>query len=197
MGWLRVPFYGVPRFLDSCIAGHDNDGNGNDTGNWYNDGHGHGTHVAGIAAGSGRQSGACHGSYNYIGVAPEAQLIIVRRWGLTDGDEGTTSSPISAPSASLTIDAIRYLFNEARKINMPLVINGSYGAFTQFMGGDGSESLSIDSILTNNSQGRAISWLAATRSTIAYPSDSGRSLFLAFRGKGAQGTKRPGTKNHA
>ena len=29
------------------IDGDDNDGNGNDTGNWYQDGHGHGTHVAG------------------------------------------------------------------------------------------------------------------------------------------------------
>lgn len=29
------------------ISGDDNDGSGNDTGNWYQDGHGHGTHVAG------------------------------------------------------------------------------------------------------------------------------------------------------
>jgi serine protease len=35
------------------IAGHDNDGNGNDTGNWYQDGFGHGTHVAGTIAGIG------------------------------------------------------------------------------------------------------------------------------------------------
>ncbi|WP_274054108.1 S8 family serine peptidase [Thalassomonas haliotis] len=34
----------------SNVTGDDNDGNGNDTGNWYNDGHGHGSHVAGTIA---------------------------------------------------------------------------------------------------------------------------------------------------
>ena len=34
-------------YQGSNISGDDNDGNGNDTGNWYQDGHGHGTHVAG------------------------------------------------------------------------------------------------------------------------------------------------------
>ena len=40
-------------YTASNISGDDNDGNGNDTGNWYNDGHGHGTHVAGTIAGIG------------------------------------------------------------------------------------------------------------------------------------------------
>ncbi|WP_305852102.1 pre-peptidase C-terminal domain-containing protein [Aliikangiella sp. G2MR2-5] len=40
-------------YTASNIDGDDNDGNGNDTGNWYNDGHGHGTHVAGTIAGIG------------------------------------------------------------------------------------------------------------------------------------------------
>ena len=34
-------------YQGSNISGDDNDGSGNDTGNWYQDGHGHGTHVAG------------------------------------------------------------------------------------------------------------------------------------------------------
>ena len=34
----------------SNVTGDDNDGNGNDTGNWYDDGHGHGSHVAGTIA---------------------------------------------------------------------------------------------------------------------------------------------------
>jgi serine protease len=40
------------------ISGSDNDGRGNDTGNWYQDGAGHGTHVAGtIAALGGNNTG--------------------------------------------------------------------------------------------------------------------------------------------
>lgn len=38
----------------------------------------HGTHVAGIAAGDGSQRGNCHGRDHYVGVAPEADLAIVR-----------------------------------------------------------------------------------------------------------------------
>ncbi|TQV81518.1 S8 family serine peptidase [Aliikangiella coralliicola] len=40
-------------YTASNISGDDNDGNGNDTGDWHNDGHGHGTHVAGTVAGIG------------------------------------------------------------------------------------------------------------------------------------------------
>ena len=40
-------------YTASNIAGNDNDGNGNDTGDWFNDGYGHGTHVAGTIAGIG------------------------------------------------------------------------------------------------------------------------------------------------
>jgi subtilisin family serine protease len=38
----------------------------------------HGTHVAGTAAGNGSQSGNCHLSNTYVGVAPEVSLIIVK-----------------------------------------------------------------------------------------------------------------------
>jgi subtilisin family serine protease len=39
---------------------------------------GHGTHVAGTAAGNGSQSGDCHLSNTYVGVAPQASLIVVK-----------------------------------------------------------------------------------------------------------------------
>jgi subtilisin family serine protease len=49
----------------------------------HQDEHVHGSHVAGIAAGNGKQAGGCHGEYHYIGVAPEADLVVVRFWGLS------------------------------------------------------------------------------------------------------------------
>jgi subtilisin family serine protease len=44
----------------------------------HRDNAGHGTHVAGIVAGDGSQSGACRPANTYIGVAPEAELLIVK-----------------------------------------------------------------------------------------------------------------------
>ena len=40
--------------------------------------HKHGTHVAGIAAGNGRKAGGCAADFTYVGVAPEAEFVIVK-----------------------------------------------------------------------------------------------------------------------
>jgi subtilisin family serine protease len=129
----------------------------------HKDEDGHGTHVAGIAAGNGKQAGGCHGEYNYIGVAPEAEFVIVRRWGLTDGDQGEklkppSNPPLSPPSASLDLDAFKYIFEIGRKLSMPVVINCSFGAFSRFMNGSSRFCRDVDTLLTNNSQGRMIVW---------------------------------------
>ncbi|WDE08303.1 S8 family serine peptidase [Thalassomonas viridans] len=42
--------------ISSGVTGDDNDGNGNDTGDWHNDGHGHGTHVAGTISAIGNNN---------------------------------------------------------------------------------------------------------------------------------------------
>ena len=54
--------------ISNGVTGNDNDGNGNDTGNWYNDGNGHGTHVAGTIAALGSNG------KGVVGVNPSGNL---------------------------------------------------------------------------------------------------------------------------
>lgn len=70
---------------------------------------GHGTAVAGIAAGS---------SDTYQGVAPEAALLIVKL-GLPDAT--------SFPRTTEIMRAVTYAVNKAIELQMPLVINLSFG----------------------------------------------------------------------
>ena len=58
---------------------------------------GHGTHTASIAAGDGSQPGNCHGANHYVGVAPDADLVIVKT-SFQDQD---------------IVDAIRFVFSKA------------------------------------------------------------------------------------
>jgi minor extracellular serine protease Vpr len=74
------------------------------------DGHGHGTHVAGTAAGSG---GAL---INYSGIAPESDIIFVK--GFRSGP-GFASGDV--------IDGCNYIFQKAQQLNKPAVINLSLG----------------------------------------------------------------------
>lgn len=74
---------------------------------------GHGTHVAGIAAGNGRAS---RGTYR--GVAYEASLLVVKL-GSPD--------PKGFPSTTELMQAVDYSVRFAIKENLPLVINLSFG----------------------------------------------------------------------
>jgi subtilisin family serine protease len=94
------------------------------------DGGGHGTHVAGTAAGDG--SGARRGpsTFAYAGVAPGAELIIVK----TD------------LSFSGIVDGVDYVFRRAAELGRPAVVNLSIGS--DFGPHDGNEapSLMIDAL---------------------------------------------------
>lgn len=77
----------------------------------------HGTHVAGIAAGSGYGSSA--GNSKYRGIAFESELIFV---GIKpDPDQWTTTG------ASNIIDGINYIFQYADSVGKPAVVNLSWG----------------------------------------------------------------------
>lgn len=78
----------------------------------HRDTDGHGTHVAGIAAGNGRRSNG-----RFVGMAPDAELIIVAARG-GDGTLGESASAVAA---------FRYIADRARELNRPVSINMSQG----------------------------------------------------------------------
>ena len=81
---------------------------------------GHGTHVAGIAAGDGSQTGGGKPSFKYAGMAPRADLVVVKTDFLTPD----------------VIDGIRYVFDQATTRGQNAVVNLSLGS--QFGSHDGA-----------------------------------------------------------
>ncbi len=79
---------------------------------------GHGTHVAGIAAGDGSAPGEGRPGGTFIGVAPEADLIVVAN--ASNGREGLGTS-------ASTLDAVNYIFQRAGTLSRPCVVNMSLG----------------------------------------------------------------------
>lgn len=106
---------------------------------------GHGSHVAGIAAGNGSQDDSCDGEFTFAGIAPEAELIIVRL------DSSGTNDALGE-SVNL-LAAIRYIFHRAG--TNPAVINISQGDNLGPHDGTSMVEQGIDNILAG-STGRAI-----------------------------------------
>lgn len=103
--------------------------------------HKHGTHVAGIAAGNGKIAGNCSGEFKYVGVAPEAELVIVK-W-----DFG------GAPSL---LAAIQFIANIAAAVpggGVPAVINMSFGTSIGPHDGTGPLDTMIDTFLATRPPG--------------------------------------------
>ena len=91
--------------------------------------YGHGTHVAGIAAGNGLANGT------HEGVASKAQLIVV---ALDFNRIGPTIA-----------DAVTYIFNKAQQLNQPCVINASVGDYYGSHDGTDLEAQLINAQLKN------------------------------------------------
>jgi len=85
----------------------------------HRDSHGHGTHVASIAAGNGQDK------FKFIGVAPEADLIIVRHKEL-EKEPQVGGVPVSEEKKFR--DAVAYILNVTKNFfdNRPVVINVSF-----------------------------------------------------------------------
>jgi subtilisin family serine protease len=73
---------------------------------------GHGTHVLGIAGGDGSATGGAVPAFTYVGVAPRADLCVVKT------DFGTTS----------IIDGVNYLFQKGAALGKQTVVNLSLGS---------------------------------------------------------------------
>ncbi|MBI4537913.1 MAG: S8 family serine peptidase [Gemmatimonadetes bacterium] len=79
------------------------------------DTNGHGTHVAGIAAGDGSGTGGGLPAYRYVGIAPEAELLVVK-----GGDESFSEAGV--------VDGVAYIFARAAQLGLPAAVNLSLGS---------------------------------------------------------------------
>lgn len=86
----------------------------------HGDSNGHGTHVASIAAGNGQDK------FKFIGVAPEADLIVVKHVTL---EKTPQVGGVAVRPEKLFRDAVAYILNIAKTKfdNRPVVINASLG----------------------------------------------------------------------
>lgn len=106
---------------------------------------GHGSHVTGIAAGNGSQSGNCHLANHYIGVATEADIIFVK--ALADPGSANTNTDI--------MKAVQYIFNRATALSKSVVVNMSLGHSIGAHDGTDQEDVFFDGLL-NGTTGRVI-----------------------------------------
>lgn len=71
---------------------------------------GHGTHVSGIAAGNGRPACCFAGGGTYVGIAPEASIVVVRNATLLGQELGKAS-----PSSTLSISSLTESHSVSRR----------------------------------------------------------------------------------
>lgn len=102
--------------------------NPDDTGN-------HGTHVAGIAAGNGRGTGNGQTAGRFVGMAPEADLLVANS---IDKAVSANGDPV--------LDAIAWMTRVAKQLNKPLVINLSLGSYFGSRDGTSATQSAIDNV---------------------------------------------------
>jgi subtilisin family serine protease len=105
---------------------------------------GHGTHVAGIAAGDGTNGS---GFGTYAGVAPEADLVVVKATHSIDATDFTTSNQIVA---------MKFIDSVATALGMPYVMNLSFGGHDGAHDGTATAERKIDELIGLGRHGKAI-----------------------------------------
>jgi subtilisin family serine protease len=103
---------------------------------------GHGTHVAGIAAGNGRTADRASPAGTYVGVAPGATLVFVHLNRQTIIDQVGNPQGTLANSVNLA-HAVAYCFEKAEQLNKPCVVNLSLG----FNGGGHDGNMAVEWII--------------------------------------------------
>jgi subtilisin family serine protease len=111
------------------------------------DAEGHGTHTMGVAAGNGRGTGLGWPAGRYIGMAPEADIIMVK----TFPEPGATCSTCYGIS-----DGMDFIDAKAAEMGEPYVINMSLGS--SFGGHDGSDvdEMTIDALTGPGIPGKVV-----------------------------------------
>jgi subtilisin family serine protease len=108
------------------------------------DKNGHGTHVAGTAAGNGLSSPT---PGTYAGMAPEADLIVVKASRQNDGSASFLTADI--------INALQFVQRKAAELNEPFVVNLSFAGHFGPHDGSASDERAIDN-LVNGGAGRVV-----------------------------------------
>jgi minor extracellular serine protease Vpr len=72
---------------------------------------GHGTHIAGVAAGNGRATGGTVPQFTYSGIAPEADIVFVK----------LMPNPNGSYTDARIIDGVNYVFQKAAALGKPAV----------------------------------------------------------------------------
>jgi len=106
-----------------------------DSGHATNTTDAHGTHVTGIAAGNGKAVN------NYKGVAPKADLVIVK-------------VDLNSTNPTIVADAVDYIYSKAQLLGEPCVINASIGNYFGSHDGKDLQAQFINNLITQK-KGRA------------------------------------------
>jgi subtilisin family serine protease len=117
---------------------------------------GHGTHCAGIAAGNGKQDDRCSFPGHYVGVAPEADIVVVKYLGVSNGSSREALHWCAQAGAR---------HKDSSNRDKPVVISCSWGSAYGPHDGTGDGDKEIDEILAPTTgpsppPGVAIVWLA-------------------------------------